>query len=296
MSFTTDVITELLDANLPKTCCRKAILYGILFGATRLDGNLFSVEFRTRESAQKAAQILKTQFSLDVSINETVRAGRRFFTIEAKSKAISGFLDEIDTADNSKSLPQIIGFRCPECSHAFLRGVFISLGTVNDPNKGYHLEFSIKHPSRAKLLYAFLESELLAPKIVDRGNKQGLYYKSSSSILEVVYYIGGVKSSFEIPNAGLVRDLRNVENRATNCVTKNISRAVEASRKQIEAIEFLKESGELVKLSDDLKYTAELRLNNPSAPLSELALMHEPPISKSGLNRRITKLIEASKK
>jgi len=239
--------------------------------------------------------ILKAQFSLDTEIKETSRAGRRFFAISAKSKAISNFIDEIDAESNSKAMSQIVGFRCPECSGAFLRGVFISSGTVSDPNKGYHLEFSVKQPSRAKLLFDFLESEELAPKVINRGGKQGLYYKSSSAILEVIYYMGGVKSSFEIPNAGLVRDLRNAENRATNCVTTNISRSVDASRKQIEAIERLRDSGMLVKLSEDLRYTAELRLSNPSSPLSELALMHEPPISKSGLNRRITKLIELSK-
>ena len=295
MSFTTDVTKELLEASLPKTCCRKALLYGMLFGANRTDGNAIDVEFRTQESAQKASQILKAQFSLDTEIKETARAGRKFFDIAAKSKAIANFLDETDAESSTKTLSQLVGFRCPDCSGAFLRGVFISLGTVSDPNKGYHLEFSLKYPARAKLLFEFLESEELAPKIVTRSGKQGLYYKSSSAILEVIYYMGGVKSSFEIPNAGLVRDLRNAENRATNCVTTNISRSVDASRKQIEAIVRLRDLGKLGKLSEDLRYTAELRLANPSSPLSELALMHEPPISKSGLNRRITKLMELSK-
>ena len=294
MSFTTDVTMELLEASLPKTCCRKAMLYGMLFGATRAEGNVICVEFRTQESAQKASQILKAQFSLDTEIRERARAGRRFFVICAKSKAISNFLDEIDSESTSKPLSQIVGFRCAECSGAFLRGVFVSLGTVSDPNIGYHLEFSLKQTSRAKLLLEFLVSVDLIPKVINRAGKQGLYYKSSSAILETLYYMGGIKSSFEIPNAGLVRDLRNAENRATNCVTTNISRSVDASRKQIEAIERLRDSGKLAKLSDDLKYTAELRVENPSSPLSELALMHEPPISKSGLNRRITKLIELS--
>lgn len=295
MSFTTDVIKELLDAPLPKTCCRKAMLYGMLFGATRLDKNEVFVEFRTYESAQKAAQILKNQFSLEVGIQEIARAGRRFFTISAKSKAISNFLDEIDNDLTEKSLSQIVGFRCADCSSAFVRGVFVSSGTVNDPNKGYHLEFSVKRSRRVKLLCDFMADEVLAPKVINRDSKQGLYYKSSSSVLKVLYYMGGVKSSLEIPNAGLMRDLRNVENRATNCVTANISRQVDASRKQVEAIELLRDSGVLASLSEDLRYTAELRLANPSAPLSELAMMHEPPISKSGLNRRITKLIELSK-
>ena len=294
MSFATDVSNELLSVPLSKTCCRKAILFGMFFCAKHPDSNVVSVEFKTNDSAQRAAQILKAQFSLDAQIEEKIRAGRKIFEITAKTKAISNFLDEIDTPSNSKTLSQIIGFRCAECTHAFLRGVFLSCGTVSDPRKGYHFEFSIKSDARAQLLRDFLEAEGNPPKLIKRGEKTGLYYKSSSAIMRVIYYIGGVKSSFEIPNAGLVKDLRNEENRATNCVTTNISRAVEASRKQVEAIEKLKSSGALVKLSAELRYTAELRLSNPSAPLSELALMHEPPISKSGLNRRIVKLMQLS--
>lgn len=295
MSFTTDVSTELLSASLSKTCCRKSMLYGMLFCAKRLENNAVSAEFKTQESAQKAAQILNTQFSLNAEPQQIARAGRRFFVLDFKSKAIFSFLDQIDSTTNLKSIDQIIGFRCADCAHAFLRGVFISSGTANDPNKGYHLEFSVSPASRAKLLRDFLEKENMPSKLIERGAKTGLYYKSSSSVFEVIYYMGGVKSSFNIPNAGLVKELRNRENRATNCVTSNISRAVDASRKQVEAIEAMRDSGGLAKLSRELRYTAELRLNNPSASLLELALMHEPPISKSGLNRRLNKIIEISK-
>ena len=75
-------------------------------------------------------------------------------------------------------------------------------------------------------------------------------------------------------------------------MTKNISKAVAASNRQIEAIERLAESGKLLSLPEELRYTAELRLENPSATLFELAYIHEPPISKSGLNRRLTRLLE----
>lgn len=295
MSFTTDVASELLDAALPRTCCRKAILYGMLFGAEVCGPNSIRAEFKTQQSAQKAAQIFNGQFSVSAQITQTTRAGRPLFVLEAKSKAIASFLTDIDLNSQSKALPELVGFRCAECSHSFLRGVFIAAGTVNDPRRGYHLEISIKNTSRAKLLSDFLESEGISPKMLTRGNKVGLYYKSNSAISDLIYYMGGVNSSFDLANACIERDIRNSENRATNCVTRNISRSVEASMKQIEAIQQMKSKGELSKLSEELRYTAELRLENPSASLSELAMLHQPPISKSGLNRRIVKIIEKSK-
>ena len=93
-------------------------------------------------------------------------------------------------------------------------------------------------------------------------------------------------------NTYIERDIRNAENRATNCVASNISKSVDAAMKQIEAINSLIESGKFVSLPEELRYTAQLRVDNPSASLFELSHLHEPPISKSGLNRRLTKLLE----
>ena len=106
--------------------------------------------------------------------------------------------------------------------------------------------------------------------------------------------MGAARSNFDMANVCIMRDIRNGENRATNCVARNISRSVSASRKHIDAIELLSKSGKLPKLNEELRYTARLRIENPSASLTELARMHEPPISKSGLNRRLTKILEES--
>ena len=92
-------------------------------------------------------------------------------------------------------------------------------------------------------------------------------------------------------NVSIERDIRNNENRATNCVTRNISRSVGATIKQVEAIKYLLENDKIALLGDELEYTARLRIENDSASLSELAALHEPPISKSGLNSRLSKIL-----
>ena len=108
--------------------------------------------------------------------------------------------------------------------------------------------------------------------------------------------LGATNAAFELMNCKIERTIRNEENRATNCVARNISRSVEASRRQIEEIETLVTSGRIDTLPYDLKVTARLRLENPESSLTELALMHVPPISKSGLNHRLQKLSNESKK
>jgi DNA-binding protein WhiA len=75
-------------------------------------------------------------------------------------------------------------------------------------------------------------------------------------------------------------------------VAKNIQKAVDAAGTQIAAIQRLRGSRAWDKLSSSLRETAELRLQNEDATLSELALLHQPPITKSGLNHRLKKLLE----
>ena len=104
------------------------------------------------------------------------------------------------------------------------------------------------------------------------------------------------KSLFAFFDASVKKDLRNIENRATNCVAKNILKSVETAAAQINAIEALMAAGALDELSAELRTTARLRRDNPDISLSELALMHIPPLSKSGLNHRLSKIIDEAKK
>ena len=292
MSFTTEVISELMEAEQGKTCCRKAFLFGVFFGASVEKNNVIRADFRSEDVALKAAEILKRQFSATPEIFKFCRAGRAMWGVRALSKAMAAFLQRIDRESGSEELSDIVGFRCDTCARSFLSGAFIALGTVNDPKKGYHLELSVSGKERAKRLCAFLSSSLFEPKQVERGAKIGLYYKKNIQISDMLYYLGATRCGFDFSNICIERDIRNDENRATNCVTTNISKAVAASFKQMEAIELLESAGKMTNLGEDLSYTASLRMENPSMSLAELARLHEPPISKSGLNRRLARIME----
>ena len=139
-----------------------------------------------------------------------------------------------------------------------------------------------------------MEKIIGEPRKIQRGAKHCLYYKNNGAILDFLYCIGSNHSGLYMANSFIERDIRNNENRATNCVARNISRSVFASQKQLGAIEKLMETGKLDALPEELQYTARLRAENDSASMSELAALHEPPISKSGLNGRLQKLMEAA--
>ena len=134
-----------------------------------------------------------------------------------------------------------------------------------------------------------------APGITSRGGKFSVFYKNNSAIEDVLTVIGANKTLFEFLDSYVEKDLRNYENRATNCVTSNIAKSVMASSAQVDAIEALIATGAFEELSKDIQATAALKLANPSLTLSELAEIHIPPITKSGLNHRIKKIMELAK-
>ena len=293
MSFTLEVIDELLAAESAKTCCRKALLFGLFYSARLTEGkNRIRAEFKNERSALLAASILLKQFSASAETQPTVRAGRRFYCIDVCSKALANFISALDAPSDTISLRELVGYRCQECSHNFIRGVFIACGTINDPKKSYQLEFSLPNAERASKLFSTLENIVPTPRTVVRASRVGVYYKTNEAIFDLLNYMGGGQSRFLLTNTFIERDIRNFENRATNCVARNISKSVDASMKQIEAIRTLIDSGRMLSLPEELRYTAELRLENPSASLFELSHLHEPPISKSGLNRRLSRLLE----
>ncbi len=291
MSFTTEISGELLLLPLKKNCCRRALLLGLMMGATETEEKRLRACFHSQAVWELARDLLMKIFHAEAEGGRSIRAGREVWELFCSAGTVLNVLRAADTAEN-ELMHKIAGFRCAACQTEFLRGVFLGCATVTDPHKGYHMEISLPTEGRCDLLRSFLELNLTRPGKVKRGNRFGLYYKSNGAISDFLYYVGGSGASFDVANVWIERDIRNNENRATNCVTRNISRSVDASKKQREAIERLYATRRIDALSEELRQTARLRLENPDASLSELALMHTPPISKSGLNRRLTRILE----
>ena len=177
-----------------------------------------------------------------------------------------------------------------------MRGLFLSSGTVNDPAKSYHLEFKLPDDGRVEPLRILLAESGYEPGYTNRAGMAGLFCKSGGTIQELLAYIGVTSGVFDFFNAQIERSIRNDENRATNCVTENISRAIRTGARQLAAIEYLEEHNLIAALPEELQFTARLRLNNPDITLSELAELHFPPITKSGVSHRLEKVMAVYEK
>ena len=289
MTFSEQIKHELLEIPVKKNCCRKAMLCGLIYSATLMPGRQFQVSFSMPLARELASDILARQFATEGVAEDVTVVGRRKYTLQVKSKALTSFLISVE---HGEAIDIAASFHCDDCAGSFLRGVFIAIATVNHPQKGYHAECALPASLKERMnaLQAFVLRCGFQPKKSERQQKVSLYWKSNGSISDILYFIGAVKSGFEYTNFCIENEIRNNENRATNCVATNISKSVQAAQKQLAAIRLLDAQQRLPSLPDDLYETARLRLEYEEATLAELALLHHPPISKSGLNHRLQKI------
>ena len=293
MSFAADVKKNLIQLPTKSGCCRRAFLFGALLGATKTE-NGFALSVSSEEEAAYLSRLVSEFLGKSAECESLVHAGRRKCILTFDSGRTRRYFDEL--AQSAEALQVLFGAKCDSCLGMFLRGVFVSLGTMNDPRKSYHVEFLIPNEKIAERLDAFLAEMGLPARRIARGERIGLYYKGADDIEELFALMSANTIVFELFNVKIERSLRNNENRATNCVTRNIARAVDASMKQVAAIIKLQDSGMLDGLPDELRTTALLRLEYDNVSLSELAAAHKPPISKSGLNHRLEKLMILAEK
>jgi DNA-binding protein WhiA len=176
----------------------------------------------------------------------------------------------------------------------FFAGVFLSVGSVTDPSKGYHMEFSFPFERTADDLTGFddLLPENLSLKKLKRGSRTLLYTKSADSISDFLTFIGAGDAAMRLMNTEILKNVRNKANRIANCDSANIERAVLAGGRQADDIEFLYKRLGRDNIKPILRIAGDLRLENPELTLSELGELFDPPLSRSGVNRRLSQLTE----
>lgn len=301
MSFAQQTKASLVavSESMKQDHCRRAALYGILYGAGVFSKERVKLVTTSLELSELSVKWLRDQHSIEANLYVTDRKSgdedeRRSCKITVvQKKEIERLLyslryDVNEPIANIKSE----AFKCANCRAAFVRGVFLSAGTLTDPDKGYHLEMNFASLAASDNIASLLAEEGLAPKRMTRKTENVLYYKDSESIENFLALIGANNAAFTIMNKKIERELRSDMNRIANGEVANIEKATKAASAHIAAIKALKAAGELERLPDELKVTANLRLEHSDATLLQLAELHTPPITKSGVNHRLKKIME----
>ena len=173
---------------------------------------------------------------------------------------------------------------------AVLRGLFLSVGSINIPDSGYHLGFMLRGIGRVSAVLSIFRLESLQPLESRRVGSTRLYFKEADQIVNFLAMTGAWRAVLDLENLRVERDIRNEVNRAVNFDSANLRRVATAAARQLAAIEALRDVDALADLDESLRETARLRLRHPDLSLAELGQLFVPPLSKSGLNHRLRRL------
>lgn len=176
-----------------------------------------------------------------------------------------------------------------------IRGAYLGSGSINNPENTYHLEIGIRKKEYANLIIKGLNEYDIKCNCIEKNKEYTIYLKDGEEISKILALLGANKSVLKFEEIRVQREMKNKINRIVNCETANMNKTMNAAIEQIDAIRKLKENGKFEKMEKTLKEIAELRIQNPSASLTELGKMLQPPISKSGVNYRLKKIMEIGK-
>ncbi len=302
MSFSTDVRAELARITPAKPCCRRAELAALLLlngSLIRAEETILQVELDNAATARKVFLLIKEELGLQPAVSMQQRKRfRKTRVYLVKSVIMPGqenILSNLELTEENGLIKRQARWRLLTrtcCKRAFLRGVFLSRGSINRPEGEYHLELILPEPDMALEMMKIMSKLDLEARQVERKNTQVLYLKESDKIADFLLTIGANIALLDFENARIIKSMRNSVNRQVNCETANLAKTVDASVRQIELIERIIALRGWEYLPSHLRDLAQLRVEYPDAPLKELGEMLNPPLSKSGAAHRMRRLEE----
>ncbi len=289
MSFSNGVREEICTYISDKDK-RFACLYGMLLFGRTVSKEMICFQTESNIASEQFGKLFKAVFKRDVSCREHIRrSGAVLYIYEIKDRELIDMVyQKYKFCENERKIESEI--IATNSLGVFTAGVFLACGSVNDPSKEYHLEFTVPEGELTSQLIALLGDIGVTAKNVVRRGQQIVYIKGSESIEDTLTFIGAQQSTLELMNVKIFKDVRNRANRRANCDSANIDKVVNAAVKQINDIQLIARTDGLESLSDELRELAELRLENVEMSLQEIGESLSEPISRSGVNHRFKKL------
>jgi len=278
VSFAKKVKRELcITTDKIKSCCGYSLIYGMLFCAS----------IKEEKLCLKVLNSDVGEFFTNLCQQLSVKNTFMYSYEKNRIKILPEFLRYNSLAEVKKNI-----FKCGKCKEYFLKGIFLTVGTVNDPEKSYRLELVFDDENKANEISFLLDDMGLCPMYTKRNDKSVLYFRRSEAIEDFFANIGATSLAFDIMNSKINKELINNANRVTNCDAANIDKAIVASNKYNTVINYLIETEKIKRLPEHLQEMALKRVELKELSFAELGKQFSPPISKSGVHHRLEKILE----
>ncbi|MCQ2560358.1 MAG: DNA-binding protein WhiA, partial [Clostridia bacterium] len=264
MSFSTNVKNELARIKSLKQCCRLAELSAL----AKLDGSLeirdgqvsLKIVNGNAAVARKIFVELKEFFAVQTKVEAErkikLKKNMLYLIRVCESEKVREILTELgllseDFGLESEILPRFTASEC--CGRAYLRGAFLGGGSINNPEKDYHLEIITTDERYAQSLQLLMQNFNLPAKISRRKNWLVVYLKEGNRIADFLSMVGAHTALLDFENARVLKETRNLANRLANCENANLDKAMEASARQLRAIQIIEEYWGLKRLPPPLR-------------------------------------------
>ncbi|MCL6589337.1 MAG: DNA-binding protein WhiA [Firmicutes bacterium] len=307
--FSQSVREEIIRSGIGKCRgCVRAELAAIfhMAGGIHLEGAQkfsFSVTTEAAGAARRIIHLLKASYQLEseIRVENLEKLGKlhRYRLIIPFQPGLAGMLSDCgiltrDNLINNSIKSDLVQGNC--CRASFLKGAFLSGGSITDPQKKtYHLELITHNEEFADSLVYLMNLLRLNAKISRRKGYFLVYLKEIEALARFLSLIEAHTAVIHLEEVRVIKSMRGEVNRRLNCETANLGKTLSAAWEQVDLIKGIAESPGLSILPPNLRQTAELRLEYPEATFKELGERHLPPISKSAVNHRLRLIREIAR-
>ena len=288
MSFSSDLKEELSKIN--NLAKKKEVKYELLGYLISKNASVIKNNIRYATESEyninRFSKLLKNLY-----INHNIEYDGKSFIITFK---IKNGIDEVEIQKNQIIIKDFFDINENE-KRSVIRGAFLGAGSINNPERTYHLEINLSNKLNLEYLFNILENMSIRCKRLEQDSKYSIYIKDGEEISSIIALLGANKSVLKFEDIRIQREMRGKVNRIVNCQTANLNKTINASVEQINAIRKLQINNEFNKLDKNLKEIALLRLEFPDMSLIELGKRLKVPVGKSGVNYRLKKIIQIAK-
>ena len=300
MSFTTRIKNELSNI-YDDVNTNKSELSGILRNSYNKELNKLEIITENSTVCKHIYTLFKEIYNINVKTNylSSKFSKNRLYniTISDTLDLILKDLEVIDDNNKYKDIPSDYFLDSEDEKRAYLKGVFLMCGSINDPKTSmYHLEFSIDENKEADNISNILNEFYLNSKVISRDKGYMVYLKEAEKIGDFLRIIGASLAVMYYEDIRIYRDHKNMTNRLNNCEQANFEKSMQSATKQVEDINLIIDKIGKDAIDDKLELVANYRLKYPEVSLQELSeiISYETGkvITKSGLNHRFRKIRE----
>lgn len=300
ISFTINVKNEIASFDSVKNE-NMAMLSAIIRNSGKVNDGEITITTENSKVARRVYTLISDIYNVPVSIiDKNNNFNRNRLYIIRVNDNIDYILNDLGVIDNLgnrlNTIPEYL-VDSDEEKRAYLKGVFLATGSVNDPKTSrYHLEFFMDSIDEANYVNDLLNEYYLNSKIIPKDKKYMVYIKEAEKIGDFLRIIGANDAVMYYEDIRIYRDHKNMTNRLNNMEQANIEKIINTCNSQISDIELIYEKLGKEFLDEKTLEAATYRLKYPESSLQELSEIMSieigKPITKSGLNHRMRKIRE----